>query len=487
MVFVYKTINKRLFMHTTASDVLPQSNLFPLTQTDTIELPSFLEQFRQNGTAELCDTVRDGITRQVVVVSGDNLTGSEEQICPKCGCVMHSNGHTRVNLIHLPLGGAYTVVRINNTRVRCSSPYCECSKTVPIACQDDGGHRITKAARKYVEDLLVRGFTLKDTAEMSGIGKNAVKEIDKHRLQQLYTVEGKGEKFIKPERQATYLGIDEFKLHHGHKYATVILDLESGHILWLAYGKGKDTVYKFIEHVGTDWMSRVKAVASDMNADYAKAFKERCPHLSIVYDHFHLVKNFNDKVLAPVRKDEQARLTKAGDKEAATALKRSKYILYSSRQTLQKKDEAAKNFTLESQQQKLCERPDFTPKANYLERYERLLMENKLLFTADLVKEQMNLAYSSNCQTAMAGHIDKIIELCEATKNEHFKGFARLLRGHYEGIVSFADHHISTGKVEGTNQAIKTLRRKSYGYNDDDYFFLKLFDYTRRPKKGSEL
>lgn len=85
MVFVYKTINKRLFMHTTASDVLPQSNLFPLTQTDTIELPSFLEQFRQNGTAELCDTVRDGITRQVVVVSGDNLTGSEEQICPKCG------------------------------------------------------------------------------------------------------------------------------------------------------------------------------------------------------------------------------------------------------------------------------------------------------------------------------------------------------------------------------------------------------------------
>ena len=48
-------------------------------------------------------------------------------------------------------------------------------------------------------------------------------------------------------------------------------------------------------------MSHVEAVACDMNADFARAFTKACPHLDIVYDHFHIIKNFNEKVIMPVR------------------------------------------------------------------------------------------------------------------------------------------------------------------------------------------
>ena len=71
-----------------------------------------------------------------------------------------------------------------------------------------------------------------------------------------------------------------------------------------------------------------------MNSDFAEAFVERCPHLEIVFDHFHIVKNFNDKVVSEIRKDEYRRLIAEGEIEAAKQLKGSKYILTSKRSTL---------------------------------------------------------------------------------------------------------------------------------------------------------
>lgn len=52
---------------------------------------------------------------------------------------------------------------------------------------------------------------------------------------------------------------------------------------------------------------------------------------------------------------------------------------------------------------------------------------------------------------------------------------------HFEGIIAHATFNISAGKIEGINNKIKTLRRKGYGYPDDDHFFLKLFDVSRKP------
>ena len=70
----------------------------------------------------------------------------------------------------------------------------------------------------------------------------------------------------------------------------------------------------------------VEAVACDMNSDFQEAFEEKCPHIQPVFDYFHIVKNFNDKVVSEVRKDEQRRLYEEGNVEAARALKKTRYI-----------------------------------------------------------------------------------------------------------------------------------------------------------------
>ena len=109
----------------------------------------------------------------------------------------------------------------------------------------------------------------------SPTGKNTVMEIDKERLLEKYTTDDRHLK--KPQGQAKFLREDEFLLHKGHEYATIIIDLEMGHVLWLAYGKKKKALYDFIDFVGEEWMDGVEAVACDMNSDYQEVFEDRCP------------------------------------------------------------------------------------------------------------------------------------------------------------------------------------------------------------------
>ena len=307
-----------------------------------------------------------------------------------------------------------------------------------------------------------------------------MKDIDKKRLREKLTVNGDGRKLIGPGREAKYIGIDEFLLHEGRKYATVVIDLETGHVLYLAHTKKKQVVCDFMDFVGDEWMSNVQAVASDMNADYGNAFQERYPGIRVVYDRFHIVQNFNDKVINAVKKDEVRRLTDEGDHEAARLLKGSKYVLMSNRSTLLRKDRDARHGKVLSKAGVLFDKPETVQKGGNRKYYKELLEKNELLFTADLVKEKLRHAYEADTELKMKRRINDIIRICVATENRHLIWFSNLLLNHYDGIIAHAKYHISTGKVEGTNQMIKTLRRKSYGYPDDEYFFLKIMDASGR-------
>ncbi len=96
------------------------------------------------------------------------------------------------------------------------------------------------------------------------------------------------------------------------------------------------------------------------------------------------------------------------------------------------------------------------------------------------MKQLLTAAYETKDEDEMVEKINEIIELCESTKNKRFQWFGRLLLNHFEGIIAHATIRISSGKIEGINNKIKTIRRMGYGYPDDEYFFLKLFDLSRK-------
>ena len=378
--------------------------------------------------------------REVYLLHGE-LERGEVPFCPACGQKMHIHGSRITMLRRLCFGSRLSAVSFEKRRYRC--PCCGHTEMESVPFKANG-HNITRELLQFARDLLAYGFTNKEVSEWTGLGKNTVKEMDLQRLKDKYTVDGKTHR--KPEKQARFLGVDEFKLHNGYKYASLIIDMESGHILWLAHGKRKRTVYDFIDHVDEAWMDGVEAVACDMNSDFQKAFEERCPHIQPVFDYFHLVKNFNEKVVGAIRKDE----------------------------------EAAEGKVI-SRGGELFSQPVVVRKSGYVQRYEELIRQNQLFFTLDIIKDKLANAYKQTDEAAMAEEISDIMDICAVTQNKHLLWFRRFLDEHFEGIIAHATFNISAGRIEGINNKIKTLRRKGYGYPDDDYFFLKLFDISRKP------
>ena len=104
------------------------------------------------------------------------------------------------------------------------------------------------------------------------------------------------------------LAVDEFAIHKGHRYATCVMNLEHGDILWVGKGRAMKDFEKFFKDMPSDSLSAVIAVAMDMNASYNKLVTKHLPKARIVYDRFHMQSQFGRDVLGAVRLDEARRL-----------------------------------------------------------------------------------------------------------------------------------------------------------------------------------
>ena len=92
----------------------------------------------------------------------------------------------------------------------------------------------------------------------------------------------------------------------------------------------------------------------------------------------------------------------------------------------------------------------------------------------------LDKAYRHSYTACMRDMMEEVVEVCRGTDDEHSRWFANLVGSHMGGIIAHAKRKIGSGRVEGTNTMIKTLRRAGYGYPDDEYLFLKVFDRSRR-------
>ena len=191
--------------------------------SDFISIPSFLTGFRQR-----CDKIKRIIARSGRInniLAGEYPLEGEHRICPKCKGRGHKHDSRETALLHLPSGSELNTVVFNRARLMCQECSFTWMQSVPFKAEN---HFITTQLETYTYELLELGLTLRMAAELTGPGRNTVKEIDKKRLENLYThINEEGRRvLLKPERQTKAIAVDEFKLHEGHVYATIVIDLE---------------------------------------------------------------------------------------------------------------------------------------------------------------------------------------------------------------------------------------------------------------------
>ncbi|MGH8335952.1 MAG: ISL3 family transposase [Gammaproteobacteria bacterium] len=291
--------------------------------------------------------------------------------------------------------------------------------------------RYTRKLEKFV-DQLSRLMTLRDVAELTGLGWDTVKEIAKRRLRRDYgRIDLRGVK---------HLSIDE--IYVGKRgYYTLVLDLDSGRILWVSAGRGKAGLQGFWRRLRRS-RARIRAVAMDMSGAYCAAVAEALPGVPIVFDKFHIIQLMNQR-LDELRRE----LVREAEGPMKLVIKGTRYLLLTRADNLD---------------------PDQIPKL------ERALKLNEPLSQGWYLKEELILLWEQPSYEAMSRFLSQWCEQANQTGVRQLQKMAKTLQVHRRGILNWWRHPINNGRMEGTNNKIKTLNRQAYGYRDEDFFVLKL-------------
>lgn len=239
------------------------------------------------------------------------------------------------------------------------------------------------------------------------------------------------------------IGIDEFAVRKGHVYKTIVVDLETGHIIYVGDGKGADALDKFWKRVAK-YKARIECVATDLSAAFISAVKTNIPDAKLVFDHFHvkkLVGDAVDKVRRSVYNDQRY-------SEQKNVIKRSRWLLLRNSEDI--KSKGAKKQLQDA------------------------LSINEPLAKAYYLKEEITLVWSQpDKQSARCWLYGWIQRAIRSEVQQIIKVGMSMFR-HREGILAWYDHRITTAMVEGINNKIKVMKREAYGFTDDRYFKLRL-------------
>jgi len=353
--------------------------------------------------------------------------------CSACGSTqVVSRGQVERRFRALPIGSRATFVVLPIPRVECRT--CGAVRQVEVSFADPR-RSYTSSFERYALEL-GRRMTIRDVAVHLGVGWDMIKDIQKRDLSR---------RFAKPKlKHLRYIAIDEIAIAKGHRYLTIVMDLETGAVVFVGDGKGADALKPFWKRLRPSG-AKIVAAAMDMSAAYRRAVATNLPKAKIVFDRFHVVKLFNDKL---------SDLRLAVHREAADVL--HKQVLKGTRWLLLKNPE---NLDTAKDEKR---------------RLEEALALNKPLATAYYMKEDLRQFWEQPGKRFATLFLDSWIRRAGASGIKMLQQMAATLAAYRSGLLAYYDVMITSGPMEGTNNKIKTMKRQAYGFRDREFFKLKI-------------
>lgn len=229
------------------------------------------------------------------------------------------------------------------------------------------------------------------------------------------------------------------------RFFTVVSDLDTKKVIWVSEGRSKEAMDQFFILIGPDACKQIEVAAMDQFDGYFKSTQEHCPQATIVWDKFHIMKNFTEAV-NETRKDLHAQAVRGSPQQLYTSGKyRYLFLKKSSRRTEEEKQHI--------QQAALCNQ-DFS----------------KL----ELIKERM-LTFFDQPSENDAKHVFEELGdwIWQAQFRPLMKWYNSFERG-WKTVVNYFKFKTSSALSEGINNVIKALKRRAYGYKNMEYFKLKI-------------
>ena len=290
---------------------------------------------------------------------------------------------------------------------------------------------ITKRFSEHIFQLCEK-MTLKDAAKFAMVDWRTAKRIDKQILKEKF----KDLNNINPTR----IGVDEIAHEKGHKYLTIVRDIDKG-VIWVGDKRKEETMNQFFTELGKEKTQLITVAVMDMWDPFIKSVKENTK-AEIVFDKFHISKKINE-ALDNIRKKEFSK----ADFEERKRMKKKRFLILS----------RDKNLNNEKR-----------------EELRTLLEINKNLQVAYILKEQILDIFDEKSKENALLRIEKWKENVINAQVEELRKVIKMMDTYFYGIENYFTHHVTNGASEGYNNKINIIKRRAYGFKDIEYFKLKI-------------
>jgi transposase len=249
-----------------------------------------------------------------------------------------------------------------------------------------------------------------------------------------------------PAKRLKAIGIDEVSIRKGHNYAIVVADLEQERPIWMSsiLGRAEEDMDRFFIEMGPIRSRRIRLAVMDMWKPFRNSLTHHAPQAEIVFDKFHVMGHLNN-ALDDIRRREYSRVSLKDRR----FIKGQRYTLLSHKANLDMDGRRSLNL---------------------------LLKANKRLNKAYLLKESFGQLWDYNNPTWARKFFENWKAQLKWSRLRPYQKFVKLVERHWDGIVSYCrpDHKVSLGFMEGLNNKIRVIQRRSYGIRDMEYLRLKV-------------
>jgi transposase len=244
------------------------------------------------------------------------------------------------------------------------------------------------------------------------------------------------------------IGIDEISFRKGRKYLTVVVDHDSGLLVWAAVGRDGQTLGKFFAALGEDRCKLITHVSADSADWIARAVAKACPGAVRCADPFHVVK-WATEALDEVRRQfwrtargsGQTRSKGRGRRDStgtALKLRDCRYALWKNPENLTPRQRATLDWIEKT---------------------------HPGLHRAWLLKEGLRYVFQVKGTQAMIA-LNKWLAWARRCRIPEFAELARKIRRHLPEIYACLDNGLSNALIESTNTKIRLITRIAYGFKD---------------------
>jgi transposase len=371
-----------------------------------------------------------------------------KHFCTRCDSELGpAHDRWRVRARHLRIMGWDVSVVFYREKRFC--PTCKKVRSERIEWICDSSPHITFDLAWWLSRLSEETSVLA-VSRLEGVDKEACYQVDKFILMRL--LQG----YVVPE--VTHISVDEVyarsrqQLKKGEDrddlFLTVIVDMKTRKVIWVSESRKKAALDDFFMLIGADARARIKVVATDSHEGYSASVRENCPQATIVFDRFHIVQNFNEK-LNDERKAEfenldpnDPRTDEIGDLMRG----KYKYVYLTKEKNRGKLDQA---------------------------HIDEVMSKNVKIAKLEIIKEHFHKMF--DCPEK--GDAQTMMEQCWAWARQCGANALALWLEKMldeERLWNYFTYKVTTGISEGINRVIKGLKWQAYGYKDMFYFRLKI-------------